>query len=185
MKKILIIDIETTGFSHTKNSIIEIGIVSLDLDTGDIRVLFDHILHEEKTTPEEVEKSWVIENSGITALMIHHSPKLSHFKEHIQSIIEMYPLGSTAYNNQFDFGFLEDRGFKFPVKLPCPMKLSTDICKIPAKYGKSGYKWPSCEEAYKHFFPDEDYVEQHRGADDAVHEAKIVKELYDLKIFKL
>ena len=55
------------------------------------------------------------------------------------------------------------------------MLVSTPICKIPNKWGKD--KWPKVEEAYNFFFPGNDYVELHRGADDAFHEADIVFEL--------
>ena len=98
--------------------------------------------------------------------------------------MDHYPLGSTAYNNDFDNSFLKDRGFTFPKELPCPMKLSTNICKIPSPRGR-GFKWPKVEEAYDFFFPENDYVEKHRGADDAFYEADIVKKLYDMGVFKL
>jgi DNA polymerase III epsilon subunit-like protein len=32
------------------------------------------------------------------------------------------------------------------------MHIHTDVCKIPKKYGKKGYKWPKLEEVYKHYF---------------------------------
>lgn len=99
-------------------------------------------------------------------------------------ILDSYPLGATAFNNEFDFGFLENRNFVFPKKLPCPMKLSTDICKIPHKNGR-GNKWPTVEEAFNFFFPDANFVEKHRGADDAFHEAMIVHELFKLGVFKI
>ncbi len=60
------------------------------------------------------------------------------------------------------------------------MLVSTPICKCPNKNGRGGYKWPKVEEAYKHFFPESEYVELHRGADDAFHEADIVYELHKL-----
>ena len=63
------------------------------------------------------------------------------------------------------------------------MLLSTDICKIPGRYGKN--KWPSVEEAFAFFFPDEEYSEKHRGLDDAKHEAKIVYRLYQDGVFKI
>ena len=85
---------------------------------------------------------------------------------------------------KFDFDFLKSRGFKFPKELPCPMKLSTNICKIPSK-NKKGYKWPKVQEAYDFFFPDNDYIEKHRGADDAFYEADIVFKLYKMSIFKI
>jgi DNA polymerase-3 subunit epsilon len=65
------------------------------------------------------------------------------------------------------------------------MLLLTEIMKLPKNNGYSGYKWPSVEEAFKYFFPDTQYVEKHRGADDSKHEAMIVYELYKMKIFTI
>lgn len=97
-----------------------------------------------------------------------------------QEIFDKYP--ATAYNKSFDFGFLRDRGLKIN-DLPCPMMLSTGICKIPFANG-SGTKWPTVEEAWGFFFPGVDYSEKHRGTHDAEHEALIVHELYKRGIFK-
>jgi len=36
MKKIVIVDIETSGFQHQGGLIVEVGIVSLNLQTGNI-----------------------------------------------------------------------------------------------------------------------------------------------------
>ena len=57
---------------------------------------------------------------------------LSALLPKIQSIIYQYSAGVTAYNRDFDFGFLESRGILFPAKLPCSMKLATPLCKVPA-----------------------------------------------------
>lgn len=183
MKKILILDIETTGFSHSKCSIVEVGIVSLDLDTGDKEILFDKVMHEDKTTKQELDASWIIKNTDMTTREILSSNTFDFYKEEIQSIVDGYELGSTAFNNAFDNGFLESRGVIFKRKLSCPMKLSTNICKIPGRYGN--YKWPNVQEAYDFFKGENDYIEKHRGADDAYHEADIVYELYKRNIFKL
>lgn len=183
-KKILVIDIETTGFLNAGGKIVEIGIVELDLETGNRKIIFDKVCHETGITLKEVNDSWIVSNSTLTMEEIRHSDNLNKLKPEIQAILYAYPLGATAYNNAFDFGFLENRGFVFPKKLGCPMKLSTDICKIP-KRGGYGYKWPNFEEAHEHFFGKTDYIEQHRGADDAYYEARLVHELYKLKIFTL
>lgn len=133
---------------------------------------------------QEVENSWIVKNSDLTIEAIRNSRRLDKIQHVIQNIINDYPLGATAFNNAFDFGFLESRGFVFPKKLPCPMKLSTDICKIVSRNGY-GYKWPKVEEAHKHFFGDVGYIEKHRSADDAYFEAEIVFELYKMGVFKL
>lgn len=182
--KILILDIETTGFLNQGGKIVEVGIVELCLSTGERKIIFDKVCHERPITKEELESSWILQNSDLTLEEIRLSPQLVSIKSEIQDIINNYPLGATAFNNDFDFSFLESRGIFFPKKLPCPMKLSTDICKLPSPRG-IGYKWPKVEEAHLHFFGDVGYVEKHRGADDAFWEAEIVYELYKIGVFKI
>lgn len=183
--KILILDIETTGFLQQGGKIVEVGIVELDLTNGDRKIIFNEVCHESGITLDEVQNSWIVKNSDLNMESIKYSGSLESKKQRIQKILDDYPLGATAFNNAFDFGFMENRGIKFPKKLPCPMKLSTDICKIPNQNGFGGFKWPKVEEAHKHFFGDVGYVEKHRGADDAYYEAEIVYELYKLGIFKI
>lgn len=181
--KILILDIETTGFLQSGGKIVEVGIVELDLSNGERKIIFDEVCHETGIKLKEVEESWIVKNSDLTVDAIRYSPNLQKLKPQIQDILNNYPLGCTAFNNAFDFGFLENRGFVFPNKLQCPMKLSTDICKLPSPRG--GYKWPKVEEAHLHFFGDVGYIEKHRGADDAFYEAEIVYHLYQIGEFKI
>lgn len=184
--EILILDIETTGFQNQGGSIVEVGIVSLDLNTGEIKEVFDSLLREDCLTARHREHpmGWIFKNSDLTVEAVRNAPPATEVLLEVQEVIEAYPYGCTAYNNQFDFGFLESRGIKIK-KLPCPMKLSTDICRVPAQGGRRGFKWPSVEEAFKFFFPEIEYKEKHRGLDDAKHEAMIVYELYKRGVFKL
>lgn len=184
MDNILILDIETTGFLNNGGSIVEIGIVELNLETGEIVELYDSLCREDILTAKH-RNAWIFENSDLTVDAVRNAPPFSIVKEEVQDILNLYPKGCTAFNNVFDFGFLENRGIVFPKKLPCPMKLATPICKLPNKNGYSGYKWPNVEEAFAHFFPDAEYTELHRGLDDAKHEAMIVKAEFDLGIFKV
>lgn len=183
MSKILIIDIETTGFLDRGGKIVEVGIVELDTETGNRKIIFDKVTHEKGITRAEVENSWIISNSDLKVEDVRFSKRLDLLKDKIQGIINKYPAGATAYNRSFDFDFLEDRGFKFPKKLPCPMILSTNVLKLPGNYGD--YKWPKVEEAYNYFFTGNKYKEKHRGANDALHEAEIVYELIKRDIFNL
>lgn len=179
--KILVLDIETTDFLQRGGRIVEIGIVELCLATGDRRIIYDKVCHETGITREEIENAWIIKNSDLTLEEIRLSPNLDKLRSEIQSILDLYPAGCTAWNNAFDFGFFEDRKFKFPRKLPCPMKLATDVCCIQ---GPSGNKWPNVEEAYR-FFLQKDLKEKHRGADDALHEAEIIYTMYQLGHYNL
>lgn len=187
MSKILVLDIETTGFLNKGGSIVEIGIVELDLKDGIVREVYNSLCKEsifnEKHTKEPF--GWIFRNSDLKIEDVLNARPFGEVKHEVQQILNNYPNGCTAYNNEFDFGFLTSRGLKFPKKLPCPMKLSTNICKLPNKHGFSGYKWPNVEEAFNHFIPDNDYIEKHRGVDDAKHEAIIVNELYKLGVFKI
>ncbi len=184
MKKIFILDIETTGFLNQGGSIVEIGIVDLDLDTGEVTEVFESLLREKILTGKHREKpfGWIFENSDLTVEAVRNAPAASEVLPKVQEILNNYPLGGTAYNNKFDFGFLRNRNLKIK-GLPCPMLLSTDICKLPGRYGS--YKWPTAEEAFNYFYPDIEYKEKHRGLDDAKHEAMIVYALYKLGVFKL
>lgn len=185
MEEILIVDIETTGFLNQGGSIVEIGAVSLDLDSGEIKEVFESLLKEDILTAKHRSPpyGWIFKNSDLKVEDVRSAPRATGVLSEFQEVVNAYPLGCTAYNNKFDFGFLESRDIVFPVKLQCPMLLSTDICQIPGKRG--GYKWPSVEECFNHFFPDDVYSEKHRGLDDAKHEAMIVYELYKMGVFNI
>lgn len=186
MNKILVLDIETTGFLKQGGSIVEIGIVDLDLDTGKIEEVFSSLLRETILTAKHRDEpfGWIFKNSNLTVEEVRNAPPSKYIYDHVQKILDAYHLGCTAYNKNFDFGFLRNRGLRIN-DLPCPMILSTPICKIPNRNGRGGYKWPKVEEAYNFFFPGNNYTEQHRGPDDAKHEAQIVYALYKMGVFKV
>ncbi|MEI7488560.1 MAG: hypothetical protein WCJ72_14355 [Chryseobacterium sp.] len=59
MEKILILDIETTGFLQEGGKIVEVGIVEIDLSNGKKKIIFDQVTHEKGITKQEVENSRV------------------------------------------------------------------------------------------------------------------------------
>ena len=182
-EKILLIDIETTDLSPETGKIVEVGIVRLDLATGEKFVLLDQICWETGITRKEVEESWIVKNNYMSVEEIRRSMNFTLITPVIQKFIDLHPAGATAFNRNFDFNFLKSRGITFQKELACPMLLSTEVCKLPGKFGK--FKWPKAEEAWNFFYPGADYKEKHRGADDAWHEADIVQALYREGIFKL
>lgn len=112
-------------------------------------------------------------NSSLTVEDVRVAPLLDDLRDDIQYHIDNHHAGATAFNRSFDFDFLENRGFQFRKKLSCPMLLSTPICNLtPVCYGS--FKWPEVAEAWAYFFPD-----------DALHEARIVFELYQRGVLKL
>ncbi len=174
--KVTVIDIETTGLDPLKDLIIEVGIVELSLINGETKILFDSFVKEPEYG-EEHRDSWIFNNSDLKFEDSEDAPLFNDLKKEIDEICNLNP--TTAFNKSFDLGFLKAREIKIPIELPCIMLTATNICRIPFPNGGSKYKWPSCQEAWDFFFPDIDYIEKHRAADDAIHEAKILLELYN------
>ena len=183
--KVLVIDIETAGFLYNGGTIVELGIVELDLEDGGRSIVLDSLLQEDMLTEEhftDEQYNWIFENSTITPEMVREAPPAKEVFKRAQAIFrDPQYRGATAFNKKFDFTFLRDRGLEIE-GLPCPMLLSTPLVGVPFANGKC-CKWPKVEEAYRFFFPDREYVEAHRGADDAMHEAEIVYRLHTLGKF--
>lgn len=182
-KKIIIVDIETTNFLQRGGLIVDIGIVELDLNTGKAEVIYDNRVKEEGFN-ESHKDAWVFNNSTLTYEAVDEAGALE--KEKLQEIFSKYP--ATAYNKKFDFDFLRSRGFEIN-ELPCLMMVATDVCKIPktqfpAHNPGAGFKWPKQSEAFEILIKEE-YAEAHRGADDAVHAARIAYYLYEKGALKI
>ena len=173
--KVAIIDIETTGLDPYFDLILEIGIVELNLLTGETRVIFDSLIRE-PNFGEEHRGSWIFYNSDLKYEDVRNAPLLQEKRNELMEIFRNYAV--SAFNISFDLGFLKLRSFNFPLELPCIMLTATPVCRIPSRNGFGEFKWPSVQEAWDFFFPESDYVEKHRAADDAVHEASIFFELY-------
>ena len=150
MNKILVLDIETTGFLRQGGSIVEIGIVELNLDNGEISEVFNSLLREDILTAKHLEDpfGWIFRNSDLKVEDVRNAPKSSEVFPIVQEVLNSCPLGATAFNKKFDFDFLKDRGITFHKEQPCPMLAATDICKLPSQHGYSNYKWPKVEEAW-------------------------------------
>ena len=177
--KIAIIDLETTGFLNEGGLIVEVGIVELDLNTGEKKIIYDELVREPFYN-EKHKDSWIFSNSNLKHEDIMNANPLN--LREIQDILTIYPV--TAYNKEFDLDFLRSRGLEIYSELSCPMRVATQICKIPHPTGY-GYKWPKVQEAWEFLFGKTGYLEAHRGADDALHEAEIVYKLYKMGEFRV
>lgn len=170
--KVAVIDIETTDLSHTNGHIVEVGIVELDDETGAIADLLDTTVLEDDFGPL-FQNAWVFQHTNLDFDRVMKGPMWRDVKIKIQAIVDKYPV--TAFNKDFDLGFLASRGITIKESLPCIMKTATNYTKIPRYNGS--YKWPKVEEAWRHFFPSEPYTETHRALDDVRHEARILFEI--------
>ena len=100
--KILIIDIETTGFSAAKDGIVEVGIVELNLNDGSIKIIYDKLFNP-MVKFKDLKKCWIIKNKYVDLRDVIIADQIEAEIDSIQKIIDRYPLGLTAFNNKFDF----------------------------------------------------------------------------------
>ena len=186
MKDIAIVDIETCGFQNQGGLIVEIGIVGLNLETGNVTDEFNAIVKEDGFGEKHSKKpyDWVFQNSDLTYNDVLLANNLTGMLLEIQEIFDKYTLGATAFNKSFDFGFLKSRGIRIK-ELPCIMLSAAPIVNLQPNHGFRDAKWPKAEEAWEYFFPNIQYKEAHRALDDAKHEALIAYELYKLGKFTI
>jgi len=178
--RILVLDIETSGFNHTKDVIFEIGAVELNLETGEIIPKFDQMFREKHLCARHRE-AWIFSNSDMKIEDVRNSPAFEDVKDDIQKLFNQYLGRIVAFNRPFDADFLKSRGFNLGEDMGDPMRDSTKYFNIPHKNGR-GIKWPSVQNAWDILFPDKPIKEAHRGFQDSSDEAKIMYELYKRKV---
>ena len=178
-KEILVLDIETTGLNPKQDLILELGMVKLNLDSGEITELFNQVFKDPKLTAKHRE-AWIFENGYMELEEIRNAFPLSEYFDEIQSLMNQFKGRVTAWNRDFDSAFLKNNGFDLGPDVACPMKGSVDYFKIKGNYG---FKWPKAQEAWDILFPETPKVEEHRGLDDSKMEAAIIFELYKRDIY--
>ncbi len=181
MNEIVVVDIETSGFQHQGGLVVEVGIVALNVDTGNICSEFSSVVKEKGFGEKHAKPpyGWIFNNSDLQYEDVLEAIDLMEILPKIQTIFDKYPWGATAYNKQFDFGFLKARGLRIK-ELPCIMLSAAPVVGLPPNPGYRDPKWPKVQEAWDFFFPNSTYIESHRALDDARHEALIAYELYRL-----
>jgi len=63
----------------------------------------------------------------------------------------------------------------------CTMLSLTNVCKLPAKSGRAGYKWPKVEEAMAHCFPSEKLTGLHSALADCRYAVKLYRHCVGLQ----
>jgi len=167
MKKILVIDIETTGLDCYKDSIVEIGAVLLNTRNGKIKEKFHSLIKEHPVIPAD---SWIFKNSNLKHKdVMNHGKSIEEIRKDLQKLFKKY--SCTSYNQKFDFGFLAHRNFYFK-RTKDPMLILTNVLKI--NHGFENFKYPSVQEVINFF--GWNIIESHRALEDAKIEAKIIFE---------
>lgn len=176
--KLLVVDIETTGFYVHSDAIVEIGIALVDTVTKEIELVFDNVIKHDKFNSKTHKNAWIFKNTTLTVEDVENAKCLNTYKEEIQGLFDKYKM--TAYNKAFDLRFLKEAGFKMS-DVKCLMHTATQYSEYKDKNGKT--KKPSVEEIYNQFFmkSGDIYVEEHRAGADAKDEAKIMLHMVGLK----
>ena len=173
-KEIIVLDIETTGLKPQEDLILELGMVKLNLETGEISELFNKVFRDPRLTAKHRE-AWIFQNGFMELDEVRNAEPISKYMDEIQGIMNAFQGSITAWNRDFDSAFLEHAGFDLGAPIDCPMKKSVDYFKIE---GAFGYKWPKAQEAWDILFPETPKMEEHRGLDDSRMEAAIIYELF-------
>jgi DNA polymerase III epsilon subunit-like protein len=181
--KLLVIDIETTGFNHKTDCILELGVIELNTDTGNITELLDVQIKENHLSAKH-HNAWTFKNGFMSHEDVRDAENLAFHFTKIQSIFDNYLGRICAWNRAFDADFLKSRGLNLGKDIKDPMKESADFFNLPHKSGGFG-KWPSAQEAWDILFPKIEKIELHRGLDDAKMEAKIIFELIQKGIYNI
>lgn len=176
--EIIVLDIETTGLDLNQDFILELGMVALNIENGEIIELFNEVFKDPNLTARH-HKSWIFENGFMDIEEVRKALPLSQYFEEIQSIMNPYKGKITAWNRDFDSKFLVKSGFDLGPDIFCPMKESVDFFKIESNYG---YKWAKAQEAWDILFPETPKIEKHRGLDDSKMEAAIIYELHKREV---
>tara|TARA_R110000772_G_scaffold17946_3_gene49960 strand:+ start:121665 stop:122207 length:543 start_codon:yes stop_codon:yes gene_type:complete len=169
--KILVVDIETTGFYPKNDLIVEIAAAVVDTKTKDIKLVFEKAIKDPRFDADKHGDSWIFENSSLTVEDVENAESIEAYREELQALFDEYLM--TAYNKKFDLGFLREAGFTIK---------DTKCLMESAKVHRTGRKY-SVEVMYNQFFMDgkERYVEEHRAGADTIDEAKILLHLVKLK----
>jgi len=176
--KILVVDLETTGFFANSDAIVEIGISLVDTKTKKITLVFDKVVKHKKFNKKRHANSWIFQNTTLTVEEVDKAKPLEYYNKKIQTLFDTYPM--TAYNKSFDIRFLKASGFVMK-DVKCLMATAKQYSMLKDKRG--GIKTPSVEEIYNQFFmkKGEVYIEEHRAGADAMDEGRILLHMCKLK----
>ncbi len=166
---IVIIDVETTGFSMT-DEVIEIGAVCLD-EYGRIRTEFDGLIRNEH--PIKFSGKIALSVNQISEQQLSEADSLENIRSAFitwwQALPNQESLKAVAFNTRFDKRMLENAGIHLPFG-KCLMDMTKELMTTQGYIlrNKNGHKKskPSLEDACT-FFGLEYTENAHRALEDA------------------
>jgi DNA polymerase-3 subunit epsilon len=163
--KFSVVDIETTGFNHDGQKIIEIAIINYDRDTDQIEEVFSTLIYPETKINYQTERF-----TGINNVMVADAPKFYEIAKKIINMTENRIL--VAHNVFFDYRFIQrefnELGYAFRREVFC-------TCK-KARVTFSGLNSYSLKNLCRHFGIKQN--ESHRALSDAENALAILKLIF-------
>jgi len=123
--RLVLIDVETTGASPERERVTEVGLVSVDFDDDDVRVIeWSSLVNPGVPIPPEIQ--WL---TGITNEMVRDAPPFAAIAQELFDRIDGAVF--VAHNARFDYGFLRAEftraDLKFHAKTLCTVRLSRHL----------------------------------------------------------
>lgn len=140
-----VIDLETSGFSRTKNAVMEIGLLLFDENyevVGTFQTYIKPYLRPQEEGKEEELVSYKEDALKVNGLSVELIEKKGFdVEEVVNDLIHIFKDDFEvseifAHNSKFDEGFLNvlfDRfghGFRFPCKISCTQSLAKEKLKV-------------------------------------------------------
>lgn len=172
-----VLDLETTGLmGHPQDLILEVALAKIHKLTHQTIALQTDIVYQD-IKDQRVKHCWVVNNNIISLNEIEKGEVLEKVLEKTKKFIG--EADYTTYNVEFDyFKFLKYFGFKYPKF--CLMERACKVLKLPNEYGYDNYKWPTLQEAFNYFAPEQIRTQTHRALDDVTMAIAVYKGLQNL-----
>ncbi len=165
--EIVVIDIETTGFSPRLDNIVEIGAVIVNTQTLRYEPLFDSLCNPGESH-KKLKQTWICKNGYLTPEEILNAPTIENVAVDFNKVLGARSW--TSFNLEFEYRFLSQPPWAIRnVQGHCLMRAMTPVCKIPQT---NKYKWPKLTEAYHEIGGSGS--EKHRALDDTIKGAEIL-----------
>lgn len=160
----VVFDLETTGFSKTRNRIIEIGAVKIE--NGEITDRFSTFVNPNVAIPYKI-----VQLTNITDDMVSDAPTID------KALVDFldFAKGSAlvAHNANFDYGFIKEKGRELGIAVSFPVIDTVGISRLLLSI--KNYKLDSVAKALKISL-----INHHRAVEDAEATAQIYEKLIKL-----
>lgn len=183
-KKVMVFDVETTGFVNTgdiakRNRVVQIAWVIME-ERGETIATYENLLQQSAPIPESTiaihgKTDLMCQEQGIPAFEVINS-----FKEAMEGVDVL-----VGHNAIFDINFVKSEAeiegvdLIFPKEIICTKNLYIDVLKMPATpkmvaAGRTGHKAPKLEEAYEMLFE-----VKFENAHDALADVQATADIYN------